>query len=77
VTLVLRNPLDTTDVATEGTRLTALTGGRGAPAPSPASIAPSGSKRHAKVGVPEKPAVPPPYTVETIRAAKRSQETLQ
>jgi hypothetical protein len=43
-------------------------------------MAPSGqmvSRRPPKVIVPEKPDIPPPYTVETIRAAKRSQETLQ
>jgi pilus assembly protein CpaB len=78
VTLVLRNPLDTGDVPTDGTRLKALIGdGRPAPAPS---MAPSGqmvSRRPPKVIVPEKPDIPPPYTVETIRAAKRSQETLQ
>jgi pilus assembly protein CpaB len=76
VTLVLRNPLDTSDVATEGTRLTALTGGRSAPVPTVGQVAPSVSRRPAKVIVPQ-PEVLPAYTVETIRAAKRSQETLQ
>jgi len=77
VTLVLRNPLDTGDVATDGTRLQALTGGRGGVAPSMAPSAPMAPRRPAKAVVPEKPEIPPPYTVETIRAAKRSQETLQ
>jgi pilus assembly protein CpaB len=76
VTLVLRNPLDTSDVATEGTRLTALMGGRSAPVPSAARVAPSVPRHPARVAVPP-PELPPPYTVETIRAAKRSQETLQ
>ncbi len=78
VTLVLRNPLDTGDVTTEGTRLKALTGdGRASAGPSIAPSTPVVSRRPPKVIVPEKPEVPPPYTVETIRAAKRSQETLQ
>jgi pilus assembly protein CpaB len=75
VTLVLRNPLDTTDVATEGTRLTSLTGGRSAPVPS-SGRGPSVPRRPARVAVPA-PELPPPYTVEAIRGAKRSQETLQ
>jgi pilus assembly protein CpaB len=77
VTLVLRNPLDTGDVATEGTRLPALTGGRPAPSRSGAPTAPIMPRRPAKAQVPVIPEVPPPYMIETIRAAKRSQETLQ
>ena len=76
VTLVLRNPLDTGDVPTDGTRLTALTGGRSAPLPS-VTTGPIVPRRPVKVHVPEPPDIPPAYTVETIRAAKRSQETLQ
>ena len=49
VTLVLRNPLDTGEVATEGTRLTALTGGRMRPLHRSRPYAPSVSRRHAQV----------------------------
>ena len=78
VTLVLRNPLDTGDVADRG-HPTHGTDRRqtGTITDRSRRLRPSSPRRPAKVQVPEMPDVPPPYTVETIRAAKRSQETLQ
>lgn len=74
IMLTLRNPLDTAPTQTEGTRFSALLG---KPSPPPVTrTAPSG---RAVVRAAPKPVAPPPkvYTVETIRAAKRSEEEVR
>jgi pilus assembly protein CpaB len=73
IMLVLRNPLDTLPTETKGARLASLTG---APLPAPVEKVVKGQPRM----VVPKPAAPPPpsiYSVETIRAAKRSEEVVR
>jgi len=77
IMLTLRNPLDTSQTTTAGTRTTALLG-------QPSVAAPS-ARRAARVSPPAKPVEPEPaaapapksYTVEAIRGAKRSEETVR
>ena len=73
VTLVLRNPLDAEPVKTNGARLAAL---MGAPAPPPVEKVVEGRKV-VRAAAPPKPEAPKPYVVETIRAAKRSEEAIR
>ena len=69
--LTLRNPLDVNPTESAGVSKNALFG---APAPAPAKAA---SRRVAAPELPPAPVVvPKPYTVETIRAAKRTEEKL-
>lgn len=73
ITLVLRNPLDVVPTDTKGVRLASL---MGAPDPAPVVKTDKGQRR---VVVP-KPAVPETpkfYSVEAIRAAKRSEEVIK
>jgi Flp pilus assembly protein CpaB len=80
VMLVLRNPLDTEATSTVGVRTAALLAGDDPP-PAPAvnrvvprrPVAPP----PAPVVAAAPPAVPKPYTVEAIRAAKRTEEVVQ
>jgi pilus assembly protein CpaB len=72
VILVLRNPLDNAPTVTQGIGMAALTG---SPAPQPTVARASESRRSVKVEPPPPP--PKPYTVETIRAAKRTEETIK
>lgn len=74
VMLSLRNPLDTDPTATSGVRTAALLG-------SPTAV-PSEAPRVVKARVPAPVAVAPPeppkaYTVEAIRAAKRTEEVVR
>jgi pilus assembly protein CpaB len=70
ITLALRNPLDVQPTDTKGIRLAALMRGTG---PEPVID----QKRHRVVATKPTPAAPPPvYTVEAIRAAKRSAEVV-
>jgi pilus assembly protein CpaB len=70
ITLALRNPLDVLPTDTKGIRLAALMRGTG---PEPVID----QKRHRVVATKPTPAAPPPvYTVEAIRAAKRSAEVV-
>jgi pilus assembly protein CpaB len=70
ITLALRNPLDVEPTDTKGIRLAALMRGTG---PEPVID----QKRHRVVATKPTPAAPPPvYTVEAIRAAKRSAEVV-
>ena len=70
ITLALRNPLDVKPTDTKGIRLAALMRGTG---PEPVID----QKRHRVVATKPTPAAPPPvYTVEAIRAAKRSAEVV-
>jgi pilus assembly protein CpaB len=76
IMLTLRNPLDTTPTATNGTRLASL---MGKPDPPPPTKVVQGVRR---VVQPPPPAAPPPpapsiYAVETIRAAKRTSEVVK
>jgi pilus assembly protein CpaB len=76
ITLVLRNPLDMTPTETKGARMAALLG-----APDPPPVIKPDSSGRPRVFVPKKPvevAPPPakPYSVETIRAAKRTEEVV-
>jgi pilus assembly protein CpaB len=76
VTLTLRNPLDVEPTKTNGMRVAALLG---APAPPPAAPRPVARPRPtAERPVAAAPApVPQIYTVETIRAAKRTAEVVR
>jgi pilus assembly protein CpaB len=71
ITLTLRNPLDVTPTETQGARLAGLLGN-----PSPPPIEKRVDGRRVVQAVPPPPP-PKVYTVETIRAAKRSEEALR
>ena len=78
ISLALRNPLDVTPTDTAGVQLDALMAGRGGvapPAPQPARRAarPATQQPIPVASVP----LPKIYTVETIRAAKRIEETVR
>lgn len=76
IMLALRNPMDTIPADTKGVRTAGLFG---APTPS-ADPRPAKKPSVVKVAAPEPPAPPPPpskYTVETIRAAKRTEEVVK
>jgi len=75
--LTLRHPLDLEPSDSRGIRLASLLTGAEDAAPKPA--APAAGPRRALPPPPPPPPAPPvvkAYTVETIRAAKRSEETL-
>lgn len=76
IMLALRNPMDTTPTDTHGARTASLFG-----APAPTSEAPKQKKPAVvHVAAPEPPPPPPAptkYTVETIRAAKRTEEVVK
>jgi pilus assembly protein CpaB len=77
IMLALRNPLDTDPSETEGVRLAGLFGQpqRPAAAPAPVRIA---AARPAPAAPPPPPASTPlVYTVEAIRGAQRTQETVR
>ncbi|MBP7775927.1 MAG: Flp pilus assembly protein CpaB [Acidobacteria bacterium] len=74
ITLTLRNPLDTALTETKGTAVAALLGAPPAPPPVTAPVRQAVRRERA----PEPPPPPPaPYTVETIRAAKRTAEEIK
>ncbi|MGE3889213.1 MAG: Flp pilus assembly protein CpaB [Vicinamibacterales bacterium] len=73
IMLTLRNPLDTEPTETKGTRMAAL---MGAPEPPPVTRVVRGVPRAVPPPAPA-PAPPPVYAVETIRAAKRTQEVVK
>ena len=72
ITLALRNPLDVNSTETKGIRLAGLMRGTG---PEPV-VDPVKNKVVARKPSPT-PAPPPVYTVEAIRAAKRSSEVVK
>ena len=80
IMLALRNPLDTAMTDTPGIRTGAL---MGEPAPQPVvRRTPTGPRIVSRPPAPRPPASPPPpvnpvYTVEAIRAAKRSEEVVR
>ena len=77
--LTLRHPLDLDPSDPRGIRYASLLTGANVNDPAPKPAAPAGPRR-ALAPPPPPPPPPPPvvkaYTVETIRAAKRSEETL-
>jgi pilus assembly protein CpaB len=74
ITLTLRNPLDTAPTKTNGAKLQALLG---EPAPPPKTVVREGHTMAKAVPPPTAPPAPKPYTVETIRAAKRAEEEVR
>jgi pilus assembly protein CpaB len=81
IMLVLRNPLDTETTTTSGVRTAALLAGE---TPPPAPPVNRVVQRRPAVAPPPPPIVaaaapapPKPYTVEAIRAAKRTEEVVQ
>ena len=77
IMLTLRNPLDTSPTTTAGTRTAALLGHQ--PVAAPATPRAVRASAPAKPVQPEPAAAPAPksYTVEAIRGAKRSEETVR
>ena len=71
ITLTLRNPLDTSPTTTQGARLNSLLGN-----PSPPPVEKNVQGRKVMVAVPPPPP-PKIYSVEAIRAAKRSEENVR
>jgi pilus assembly protein CpaB len=74
IMLTLRNPLDTNPTETKGTRLASL---MGHPDPPPVTKVVQGVKRVVPPPAPQAPPPPPVYAVETIRAAKRTNEVVK
>ena len=74
VMLALRNPLDTAPTKTDGARMTALLGEASAP---PVKKVVDGRQIAKAAPKPLPPPAPKIYTVETIRAAKRSEEEVR
>jgi pilus assembly protein CpaB len=74
IMLTLRNPLDNEPTKTNGTRTESL---YGAPAAPPVTKIVEGRKKMVRVPAPTPPPEARPYTVETIRAAKRAEETVR
>jgi pilus assembly protein CpaB len=73
ITLALRNPLDVDPTDTKGVKMNALMRGN-----NPEPVIDRVKNRVIKVVAPPGPPPPPPvYTVETIRAAKRSAEVVK
>lgn len=72
IMLALRNPLDVEPTATTGVRLSGLMGSPNAP---PVRQVIQGRPR--VVAPPPPPPPPAPYTVEAIRGAKRTEETVR
>ncbi|MCC6990178.1 MAG: Flp pilus assembly protein CpaB [Acidobacteria bacterium] len=80
ITLTLRNPLYTAATDTRGTQLASLLGAPEPPPVAPAAPRPAATRvvRAAPEPAPAPPPPPPaPYTVETIRAAKRTAEVVK
>jgi pilus assembly protein CpaB len=71
IILALRNPLDTEQVETNGARLSALVG---APPAPPVRAVVQGRPR---MVTPPPPPAPKPYTVESIRGARRTETELK
>ena len=72
IMLALRNPLDLEPAQTSGVRVSAL---MASPNPAPVRRVVQGQPR--MVAPPPPPPAPAPYTVETIRGAKRTQEVVK
>lgn len=79
IMLTLRNPMDTAMTMTSGTRTVMLSGAPPAPVATPSAPV---RQRRVAVAAPPPVAPPPPpppskYTVEVIRGAKRTEETIK
>lgn len=74
IMLTLRNPMDRTPTQTTGIRTAALLG---EPAPAPVVKASQGRRVAVQAPAPAAPPAPKPYSVETIRAAKRAEEVIR
>jgi pilus assembly protein CpaB len=73
IMLTLRNPLDDVPTTTLGARRASLFG----PASPPPVTKVVEGRKVVRAAVPKPDAPPRPYTVETIRAAKRAEETVR
>jgi pilus assembly protein CpaB len=77
INLTLRNPLDTDPSSTPGARVASLLGKQTTP-PPPLPVAPKPRRPPQEAVVVAPPAPEPkPYTVEAIRAAKRTEEAIR
>ena len=76
ITLTLRNPLDVEPTQTTGTRVATLMGAPAPPPPTPAAAKPRPRPTAERPVAVAEPA-PQIYTVETIRAAKRTAEVVR
>jgi pilus assembly protein CpaB len=77
IMLALRNPLDTATTTTTGIRTAGLLGGQPAATPAPAKPrAPRGPAKPVQAE-PAPASVSKTYSVEAIRGAKRSEETVR
>jgi len=74
IMLTLRNPLDRKPTETTGIRAAAILG---EPAPAPVVRAAEGRRYAVATPPPPPPPAPKIYTVEAIRAAKRSEEVVR
>jgi pilus assembly protein CpaB len=74
IVLALRNPLDVAPAGTTGVRLVGL---MGQPDPKPERVVVQGKPRMVVPPPPPPPAPPKPYTVESIRGAKRTEEVVK
>ena len=74
IMLTLRNPLDDDPTQTPGARRASLFGPA---APPPVTKIVEGRKKMVRAPAPPPPPEARPYTVETIRAAKRAEETVR
>ena len=78
IILALRNPLDVDPAQTAGVKMGALmTGVTAAPPPPPAAPRAAGPKKAPVAPAPAPAPVQKIYTVEAIRASKRSEETVR
>jgi pilus assembly protein CpaB len=75
IMLALRNPLDVSPSETSGARMSALLASPGATQPTVRRSAPSPPRVVARPPPPTPP--PGPYTIEAIRAGKRTQEVVK
>ena len=77
IMLALRNPMDVDPTTTTGVRTGALFGGAPAPSAASAPAKPPLAKRAFVEALPPPPPAPKIYTVEAIRAAKRTEEVVR
>jgi pilus assembly protein CpaB len=76
IVLTLRNPLDVARTETPGVQMASLLVPPAAP-PPPAAARPALVRKAARAAPPEPPPAPKVYTVEAIRAAKRTEEPIR
>jgi pilus assembly protein CpaB len=77
ITLALRNPLDVAPTTTDGTRVASLLGRPDEPPPAPPAPRPRPRETARATAPPPAPVAASIYTVETIRAAKRTAEVVR